>query len=66
MARERGEGVKGRQEDTAKIKPILESRVEESKKPSREEIIGELLRKNFKDGEIDCELHYLGTRQLNR
>lgn len=45
--------------DTTKIELILESRAEESKKPSRTEVIGELFRKNFKDGEINGEFTYV-------
>lgn len=49
--------------DETKIKSIHESGAEESKKLSSTEIIGEILQKNFKDGEVSCELHYLGTRK---
>ncbi len=50
--------------DETKIEPIPTSRAEESKKLSSTEIIGELLQKNFKDGEVSCELHYLGAKQV--
>lgn len=36
----------------------------EIKKPSKMDIIGGLLKKNFKNGEIKCELHYLGTKRI--
>lgn len=35
-----------------------------TKKLSGIDIVGELLRKNFKNGEIKCGLHYLGTKSL--